>query len=401
MTAAPGVARMGEQGHYRPPRWQAESGSVSLEALEAAFGTARQGASRGDGSGRDDAHVRQPEASGPGPGTSRPELPWLVVLATTVRLWLRRRMAALGRLFPRRRWAIALAALAAMALVATGLIISVARQAGTAPAAGQKAAQAGRLVASRRQGSGTAVAGHAAAVWVTRQVSRGAIVGCDPGMCAALQRQGFPGHNLLVLRPGAAGLRLCDLIVATRAVRDLLGSRLQGETAPAVIGGFGSGAARVEVRAVAPGGAAAYRAALAADWAARRKAAAQLVTSPRIHAAGPARQELLTGQVDSRLLITLAGLSVSYPVNVMAFGDSAPGASAGVPLREVEISAAGRPGSRSGELQRIRSMVLAQHGVFLPAHVSLVRLAGGKAAMRIEFGVPSPLGLLLGRPVTQ
>jgi hypothetical protein len=105
--------------------------------------------------------------------------------------------------------------------------------------------------------------------------------------------------------------------------------------------------------------------------------------------------------VDSRLLITLAGLSVSYPVNVVAFGDSAPGASAGVPLREVEISAAGSPASRSTELQRVRSMVVAQHGVFLPAHVSLVRLAGGQAALRIEFGVPSPLGLLLGRPVTQ
>jgi hypothetical protein len=392
---------MSEQGHYRPPRWQAESGSVSLEALEAALGTAAQGPGPADGPDHDDAHARQPEASGRGPGTNRPEPPWLVVLATTVRLWLRRQTAALGRLSPRRRWVIALAALAGMALVVTGLIVSAGRQAGTESAAGRKAAQASWLTAPRRQGSGTAAAGHAAALWVARQVSRDAIVGCDPGMCGALQGQGFPAGNLLVLRPGAAGLHLCDLIVATRAVRDLLGSRLQGETASAVIAGFGSGAARVEVRAVAPGGAAAYRAALAADWAARRKAAAQLVTSPRIHAADAARQELLTGQVDSRLLITLAGLSVSYPVNVVAFGDSAPGASAGAPLREVEISVAGPPGSRSGELQRIRSMVLAQHGVFLPAHVSLVRLARGKAAMRIEFGVPSPLGLLLGRPVTQ
>jgi len=67
----------------------------------------------------------------------------------------------------------------------------------------------------------------------------------------------------------------------------------------------------------------------------------------------------------------------------------------------MEISAAGSPASRSTELQRVRSMVVAQHGVFLPAHVSLVRLAGGQAALRIQFGVPSPLGLLLGRPVTQ
>src|SRR5215467_12156722 len=138
---------MGEQGHYRPPRWQAESGSVSLEALEAALGPAAQGPGPADGPDHDDAHMRQHEASGRGPGASRPELPWLVVLATTVRLWLRRRMAALGRLSPRRRWAIALAALAVMALVATGLIVSVARQAGTAATAGRKAAQASWLTA--------------------------------------------------------------------------------------------------------------------------------------------------------------------------------------------------------------------------------------------------------------
>ena len=156
----------------------------------------------------------------------------------------------------------------------------------------------------------------------------------------------------------------------------------------------------IDVRAVAPRGAAAYRAALAADWAARRKAAAQLVTSPRIHTGGAARQELLTGKVDSRLLITLASLAVSYPVNVVGFGDAGPGAAAAMPLREMEIAGTGSPAYRAAELQHIRSSVLAQHSVFLPAHVNLVRLAGG-AALRIEFGAPSPLGLLLGRPVTQ
>ncbi len=386
---------MGEQGHYRPPRWQAENGSVSVEALEAAFGTAHQGPGHGNEPDSDDARARQPEASGRRPGTNRPGPPWPAVVATTVRLWLRRRGGPLGRLF-RHRWAIAVAVLAVAALVVTGLTLSFSRYAGTAPAAGQEAAPPGPL--GQNSGAG---AGHVAAVWVAHQVSRDAIVGCDPGMCRVLQAQGFPAANLFVLRSGAAGLRFCDVIVATQAVRNLLGSRLQRENAPAVIAGFGSGEARIDVRAVAPGGAAAYRAALAADWAARRKAAAPLVKSPRIHTGGAARQELLTGQVDSRLLITLAALSVPYPVHVVAFGDSAPGASAGVPLREMEISAAASPASRSAELQRIRSMVLAQHAVFLPAHVSLVRLAGGGAALRIEFGVPSPLGLLLGAPVTQ
>jgi hypothetical protein len=388
-----GWPRMGEQANYRPPGWQAENGRASLEALETAFGTARQDPVRGNEPDDDDAHVRPPGVSGPRPSTN-PGPPWPAVVATTMRLGLRRRSGALGGPFRRHR-VTALIVLAATALVASGLAVFFARQAGTAPAAGE-AAQAGVLPGpvDRSPGAG------AAATWVARQVSRDAVVGCDPGMCRLLRAHGFPVGGLLVLRPGTPGLGFCDVIVATQAVGKLLGRRLEGEDAPAVIAGFGSGRARIDIRAVAPRGATAYRAALAADWAARRKAAAQLVTSPRIQAGGAARQELLTGRVDSRLLITLAGLAVSYPVNVVAFGGDAPGAAAAMPLREMEITGTGSPAYRAAELQRIRSSVLAQHSVFLPAHVRLVRLAGG-AALRIEFGAPSPLGLLLGRPVIQ
>jgi hypothetical protein len=380
---------MGEQANYRPPGWQSGGERVSLEELETAFGTARQG-NEPNGA---NAHVGWPGAGSPRPDTN-PGPSWPAVVATTVRLWLRRRRAALGGLFRRHR-VIGPAVLATTALVASGLATSFISHASTAPAAGAAAAQAGAPTGpvARSPGAG------AAATWVARQVGRDAIVGCDPGMCRLLRAYGFPAGSLLVLTPGAPGLHLCDVIVATRAVGKLLGGRLDGD-APTVIAGFGAGRARIDIRAVAPRGAAAYRAALAADWAARRNAAGQLVKSPRIHTGGTARQELLTGKVDSRLLITLAALAVSYPVNVVGFGDAGPGAAAGIPLREMEIAGTGSPAYRAAELQHIRSSVLAQHSVFLPAHVSLVRLAGG-AALRIEFGAPSPLGLLLGRPVTQ
>jgi len=423
---------MGEQGNYRPPRRQEENGQASLLALEAALGTARQALGPDEELDGDDARIRQPsdapkgkpgdaraelpgeagagqpggvrvaqpEVGGDRPGADRAKPPWPAVLATTVRLWLRRRWAALGKLF-RHRWAIVVAVLAVAALVVGGLPVSSLRHPGTGSAAGQQAARAGPLTGPAGQNAAATTAGHAAAVWVARQVSRGAMVACDPSMCHVLEAQGLPAGNLLVLRSRTTGLRFCNVIVATQTVRNLLGSRILGQSAPAVIAGFGSGGARIDVRAVAPDGAAAYRAALAADWAARRKAAAELMKSPRIHAGDAAMQELRTGMVDSRVLITLAALAASHPVNVMAFGDTAPGAAAGVPLREMEISGAPGPAQRTAELRRMRSFVLAQRAVFLPAHVTLVRLADGAAALRIEFGAPSPLGLLVGRPVTQ
>ena len=400
---------MGEQADYRPPRRQGENERDPLLALEVALSAAPQPPSRVSEPGSDGARADQPDHDGAGAGqhegwadrsaANRQGSSWPAVVATTVRLWLRRHGAALGRLVRRHR-AITLAVLAVTLLVASGLIAAFLRHTGPAADAGRQAPHADTFAGAVGQNSGAA-AGHAAAVWVARQVGRDAMVACDPGTCRVLRAQGFPAGNLLVLRSRATGLRFCNVIMATQAVRDLLGARLLSQNAPAVIAGFGSGAARIDVRAVAPEGAVAYRTALAADWDARRKAAAELVKSPRIHAGSAARQELLTGNVDSRLLITLAALAASHPVNVVAFGDVAPGASAGVPIREMEVSGAAGPAQSAVELQRMRSFVLAQHAVFLPAHVSLVRLAGGAAALRIEFGAPSPLGLLAGRPVNQ
>src|SRR2546421_444992 len=83
-----------------------------------------------------------------------------------------------------------------------------------APGPGEKAAQAGM---ARGPMGHSGVAGEAAP-WVARQVSRDAVVGCDPDMCPLLRANGFPAGGLLVLGPGPVGLRFCDVIVATKAV---------------------------------------------------------------------------------------------------------------------------------------------------------------------------------------
>ncbi len=236
-----------------------------------------------------------------------------------------------------------------------------------------------------------------AAAWVTKQISRSAIVACDPVMCPVLQAQGLSPQNLLALRPAAPDLLSSDIVVATDALRSRFGARLAAVYAPTVIASFGTGAARIDIRAVAPDGATAYQKALRHDVLARRAAGAQLLLNSRIRvAAAPVRQELAAGEVDGRILVMLAALAASYRLQVVAFGDAAPGASAGVPLRTVQISGTGNAGvpGTTDELKSMLSFVLAQRPPYLAASATRVKLGAHQTVLRIGFGAPSPLGLL-------
>ena len=161
-----------------------------------------------------------------------------------------------------------------------------------------------------------------AAAWIAGQVSGNAIVACDPGMCAALQEQGVAAGRLMPLRSAAASPRGAGVLVTSPPA----GGQLAGRYAPALIASFGSGGNRVEVRAVEPGGAPAYRAALRADLAARKAAGSQLLRNSHIRFTGPGAAQLRAGEVDARLLATLAALASQYSFRVTGFGDAAPGA---------------------------------------------------------------------------
>jgi tetratricopeptide (TPR) repeat protein len=230
-----------------------------------------------------------------------------------------------------------------------------------------------------------AAARQEAAAWVADQISRSAIVSCDPAMCAELQTSGFPAGDLVMLDPGGSSPLGSDVVVATGAVRAEFGPRLAGKYAPMVLASFGSGTARVEIRAVAPHGPAVYRNALAADLAARRQVSAQLLRNRHVSVAGLAREQLSAGLADSRLLVTLAALAGLQPVRILGFGASAPGASADAPLRAMEIAG---PASASG-----LGFLRAQQPPYLAA-LRAIRLPDGQAALRIGFAGPSPLGLL-------
>jgi hypothetical protein len=309
---------------------------------------------------------------------------WSSVVATTVRLWAERR---------RTGWRVAAALVVALVVFAAGgLTVALLRNAGPKNAAASRSAASGSPGLGPVQAAATAR--QQAATWVAAQVSHSAVVSCDPAMCAALQAKGFPAGDLMTLGPAASDPLGSAVIVATEAIRSEFGSRLTSVYAPTVLASFGSGSAQIDIRVYAAGGAAAYLAALRADELSRRSDGSQLLHNSRVSAAPAARQQLAAGQVDSRLLITIATLAGQGRVSILAFGDSGYGASPGVPLRLAELTSP--PGAKSGYLQSVVALLRAQQEPYLANSVTLARLASGQEVVRIEFAAPSPLGLLSG-----
>src|SRR6201999_245241 len=175
-------------------------------------------------------------------------------------------------------------------------------------------------------------------------------------------------------------------------IRGQFGSRLVSEYAPELIASFGSGTSRVDVRAVANYGAAAFQASERADLAARKAAGADLLKNG-FHVPAQSASQIRAGQVDSRLLVTLAALKSQRQVQVSSFGDTSPGGP--VLYRQVTIvNAAGQTGTSAlaADLKQAQT----QRNSYLPAHARIVHLANGQSALRIEFGAPDQPGLLSG-----
>ncbi|MBV9381010.1 MAG: hypothetical protein JOY82_09185 [Streptosporangiaceae bacterium] len=306
-----------------------------------------------------------------------PEPSWPTVIATTVRLWLERRVGIDVRIARARRL-LALAA-AVVAVLVTAVVVDAIVQRGPASNAVVPRKAAPALAALR---AASVTRGQAAA-WIAGQVSTGAIVACDPAMCGALQASGRLAGSLLRLGSAAPDPLGSDVIVATPAVRSQFGSRLENVYAPLMIASFGAGAERIDVRATAPDGAAAYESGLAADRRARIAAGGQLLGNPHIKVSAAARAALAAGRVDTRLLAMFAALAAQQPVRIVAFGDRSPGAST-VPFRSAVFGPAG---------EQILSFLHGQQPPYVPDHIRAV----GRSLLSIEFDAPSPLGLLAGR----
>ena len=259
---------------------------------------------------------------------------------------------------------------------------------------------------SHRQRSGSAagvVARGQAAAFVVGQIGRGTIVSADPAMCRVLESHGVPARDIYELGPEETSPLRSAVVVATPAIRAQFGTVLGSVYAPAVLASFGSGRQQIDIRAVAPHGAAAYRAMLAADLVARRNSGTELLRSNRIAVSPAARKQLSAGQVDSRLQLTLAAMAAQHPVYIVAFNSFAPAADADMPLRFADLTqeSSGRlVGNRSATPAFLRSMTAflrTQPAGYQLLRVETVRLADGQTVLRIGFAAPSPLGLF-GKP---
>jgi hypothetical protein len=235
-----------------------------------------------------------------------------------------------------------------------------------------------------------------AASWVANQVSPTTTVSCDRVMCQTLKARGVPAGSVLELRPGKAAPLRSGVIIVTSTVRTMVGSRHMTADAPVAIASFGSGNMRIDIREIAPHGAAAYSSALRADIRARKLGGTLLLDSPLVTMSATARRQLAAGQVDARLLVVIVSLAAHRPVSIVAFGDLPPGASPGIPLRSADLSAAvGTTGLKSAtDLQWMSDFLRTQHGLYRATHITMVQATGGRNVLRIEFPAPSPFGLL-------
>jgi hypothetical protein len=311
---------------------------------------------------------------------SRPLRHWAAGAAGRVLSWPAASRAGRGpRQYRRRRWALALAGTAVLVSVAAAAPIMagtgnrVAVGTSSAPAPAPASASASAAAASRSQ----------AAAWVAQQVSRDVTVSCDPGMCRQLQRDGFPAARLNPLPGGARGPLSSGVVVATPAIRIQLGARLAAAYAPQVIASFGSGAAQVAVRTVAPDGAAAFRARLAAEMTALASVGGELLGNKNIKASAAARTALRAGQVDARLLSILALLSTQLPIRLVSF-TGAPGADPDAPLRAAEISVVS-PASQTAAI----ALLDAQQTPYRPAAAG----GGGSPVIALEFDAPASMSM--------
>jgi hypothetical protein len=312
---------------------------------------------------------------------------------------------------PPRRWryrTATLVAIGAVVLAAAGLVIGMSLH--SSPVAGASGKPSHKATASSKASAtpvtsptpvvssppDPAIAADlaAAATWITQQVGAGAAVACDAQTCPVLTASGFPAAQQVQIQVNPQSLSSAGIVVVTPAVRVFFSNHpgLGADIAPEILASFGP----ISVQAVDPAGGSAYQTALSQDVQARIQVGQQLLNSGDVTAAPVAETQLVAGDVDSRLLLAIQALSQQQPVHIVAFADSGPGASAGIPFRAAELGETDPTGAMLPTAY-VQSMitVLNAHATF-PAvtHARQVNLGDGQTVGEIDYALPLQLGLL-------
>jgi len=190
------------------------------------------------------------QAAGPPARRPRVAASWWVVLVTTFRLWVHRRMEKTGL----RVLAMLLAAviLFAAGAITIGLIKGTPASNSSGTSQGSGTAQGGIPGSGGGALAAVTAARRQAANWVAQQVNPDENIGCDPVMCAALEAAHHQANMLLMLGPSQPDPLGSEILLDTATLRAQFGPRLESVYAPVSLAAFGSGAARVEVRVDAP-----------------------------------------------------------------------------------------------------------------------------------------------------
>jgi hypothetical protein len=237
------------------------------------------------------------------------------------------------------------------------------------------------------------VARNQAITWILHQVSRAAVVSCDPQVCTDLVSAGFPVGNVRQLEPSSNDPLGSALVVATGPIRAQYGKRLASVYAPAIIASFGTGAAKIDILLVYPGGAAGYGAVQRTDLQSRKTADTQLLENSQIKASAAARAQLLSGEVDPRLPQLLAMMAGIHPVHIVDFVDQSPGGGPASLLRSVDLATTDSAAhlTHAAYLSWMQAFIQAQRAQYLPGSVRPITLPGSQSVLRFGYGAPSPL----------
>src|SRR5216683_4172935 len=80
-----------------------------------------------------------------------------------------------------------------------------------------------------------------------------------------------------------------------------------------------------------------------------------------------ARRDLATGNVDSRLLITLSALAAGHDLRIAAFGAPDPGGNAKLPLRAADLAIPRAVSDPAAYLESVLTILRAQHSPLFAA----------------------------------